>query len=134
MPLVTKPIIPEKGLNRAVIFLKNPFYAKFVSIFQISKYIHHEFFGAAIEFSDNLKREMMVEDCVMIHEYVWEYFSGKNGSKSEYFRENAWPIVILFSILITGAFCNVFLVSILVNLNRNFLDVLSFEHVFRYVA
>ena len=117
MPLVTKPFILKNGLNRAGIFLKNPFYGKFVSIIDIFIYIHHEFFGKTLEFYDYLKREIMVEDCVMINDYVWEYFSGKEGSKSEYFRENTWPIIVLFSILIAGAFCNVFLVSLLANHN-----------------
>ena len=68
----------------------------------------------------------MVEDCVMINEFVWEYFSGKGGSKSEYFRENTWPIIVLFSILIAGALCNVFLVSVLANPNlKNFIDYQS---------
>ena len=134
MPLVTKPIIPEKGLNRAVIFLKNPFYAKFVSIIDIFIYIHHEFFGKTLEFSNYLKREIMVEDCVMINDYVWEYFSGKEGSKSEYFRENTWPIIVLFSILIAGAFCNVFLVSVLANHNWKISCTFYYNSFCNYVA
>ena len=76
---------------------------------------------------------MMVADCVMINDYVWEYFSGKDGSKSEYFRENTWPIIVLFSILIAGAFCNVFLVSVLANHNsKNFFYLLN--TLYKYVA
>ena len=75
----------------------------------------------------------MVEDCVMINEFVWEYFSGKGGSKSEYFRENTWPIIVLFSILIAGALCNVFLVSVLANhSSKNFFYLLN--TLYKYVA
>ena len=78
---------------------------------------------------------MMVADCVMINDYVWEYFSGKDGSKSEYFRENTWPTIVLFSILIAGAFCNVFLVSLLAIPNWIFSRFIGYHKFFyRYVA
>ena len=47
----------------------------------------------------------------MTNESAWIYFSGQDGSKFLYFRETSWPMYLLFSILIIGAMCNVFLVS-----------------------
>ena len=46
-----------------------------------------------------------------LNESAWTYFSGKEGSKSEYFREHFWPAYLLFGVLVIGAMCNVFLVS-----------------------
>ena len=50
-------------------------------------------------------------DMSLTNESAWTYFSGKDGSKSEYFRDHYWPPYLLFGILAIGALCNIFLVS-----------------------
>ena len=50
-------------------------------------------------------------DTSLTNESAWTYFSGKEGSKSEYFQDHFWPVYLLFGILAIGALCNMFLVS-----------------------
>ena len=85
----------------------------------------------------------LVEDTIaemeknFLNESAWTYFSGKEGSKSEYFREHLWPAYLLFGVLVTGAVCNVFLVSIFIlqakNLNHRLNQLTNHDNVIRFI-